>query len=430
MFTKKNIIKHTKILLTLLVFHFLLTTFLRYELWYDLHIYFLNNSFVNLWKDFYLIFIYFLIFVYAYRNNFLYKLKNKFIYVFILLLFLSVVISLLHFRWFSSIIFWFKYDLWLFFPVIFYYLLDFDKKDINRFYNFFINLIKITIVLSIIFEIIRFFLPEALYILWYWELWNWWPNVKPPVFYETWFDWIERVSWIFSWPNHLAFYFIAFGPLILLSILNKKLNYIWWILYLVLLIWSLSRSAIVALFVELFIISLFIYKYYWQYRNLIKKFFIAWFVLFSMWFLYLFISWKYHQIILRWASTKGHFDKSKEWFLKILEKPITWYWLASAWPASYHTKNPFIPESWILQIFDELWIFVWFLWFYFLYLILKKLKENTEITYPYLTKKSIFKIWIIVWVIWLLVQWLFLHSFEDSMIVIPLFIIIWILISW
>ena len=75
----------------------------------------------------------------------------------------------------------------------------------------------------LIFAFIRFAFPTLLYLLWFGPVWDWIPNKAPPMYFETWFYGVQRLSGIFSWPNHMAFYFVAFGPLILLSILNKKL---------------------------------------------------------------------------------------------------------------------------------------------------------------------------------------------------------------
>ena len=430
MFTKENILKHTKILLVLLIFHFVWTTFIKYQLWLDLNLDFLNNNIFNLWKDFYLIFIYALISIYAIKNNKISKLKNTITYSLVSIIIISLLISLINFQWVKSIVLWFKYDIWFLFPIFFYSLLDITKKDLNKFYDLIIYIIKIVISLSLLFAIIRFTKPELLQLIWYWPIWDWTLWTYPPMLYQTWFDGTQRISGIFSWPNHLAFYFIAFGWIILLSILNKKLDYKWWIAYLILLFWSLSRSWILAFGLEIFILSMFVWKNYKYWRKYVYYLFTVWFILVWTAWTYLFVSWKYKQVILRWASTKWHIDRANKALAWIKQKPLIWHWLGTAWPASHYTKTEIVPESWFLQIFYEIWILWWFVWFYFIFYLIYKLYKKSEIKYPYLLKKDILFIWTSIWLVWLLFQWLVLHSFEDAMIVIPLFILIWILLAY
>ena len=428
MFTKENIIKHTKILLFLLIFHFVLTTFIKFKLWQ--YVDFLNNSFINLWKDIYLLFIYILIIIYWIKNNKLKNIKNITTYIILLIILISLFSSIINFQWIKSIILGIKYDIWLLFPIIFYQVLDINKNDIDDFFSYLIKLIKITIILSLLFEFIRFVNYEILYYLWFWPIWNWKVFWQPPVLYQTWSNGVERFSGVFSWPNHLAFYFIVFWPIILISILNKKIHYIWWILYIILLIFSLSRSGLIAFFVEIFILIIFIFKNYKQYRKAILYLILWWFLIFSILWLYIYKSWKYKEIILRWKSTEWHYLKSKSAIKWIKDKILIGHGLGTAWPASYYSKKEFVPESWFLQIFYEIWILWWFVWFYLIFYLIYKLNKSKKITYPELTSDNILKIWICIGIIWLLVQWVVLHSFEDAMVVLPLFITIWILLSY
>lgn len=424
-FSKKNIIFYTKIFLFFMLFHFLLVTFLRYELWMDLHLSFLDSQIINLWKDIYLVFLYILIIWYLYKNNILISriLEYKKILIFFLLVvFIPLIFTLFfNFLWFKSLIVGFKYDIWFLFPSVLFLLVDWDKKDIRNFLKYFLYLFKIVIVFCIIFAVIRFKKPEVLYILWFWPLWDWVNWNYPPILFKTWVYWLTRLSWIFSWPNHMAFYIIAFLPILLLSIINKKIHYIWWILVIILLLLTLSRSWFLALLVELFLLSIFVYIYYKNYRKIIYYLYWIWiFISIILWW-YLFVSWKYNQIILRWWSTAGHFQRATKTIKLIKNNLFLWHWLGTAWPASHYVKNDIIPESWFLQIYYELGIFVWTLWFsyifYVLYLLFKQRKSN-------ILEQRILSLWIFIWIIGLLVQWLVLHSFEDSMVVLPLFLLI------
>ena len=430
---KSLIIKHTKILLALLVFHFLLTTFIKFQPGVDLHLNFLNTDIINLWKDFYLLFIYVLISIYAFKNKkqVLQKIKKyKYLYLlFIILVVFSLLVSFLNFHWLKAIVIWFKYDFWFLFPVLFYSLVDFTKKDIEEFYNFFLTLIKTTIIASLILEFIRFTSPKILYLLWYWPIWDWTAWKAPPMLFKTGSYGIQRMSWIFSGPNHMAFYFVAFWPLIILSVLNKKLHWIWLWLYLILLIWSLSRSWLLAFLLEIFILALFLFINYKGLRKKILTLASIWLFIVLGFIGYLFVSWKYHQVILRWASTKWHFIRAENTIKKIKENPIKWHWLWTAWPAAHYIKSDIIPESWFLQMFYELGFVGWFLWFLFIFYIVYLLYKQGKVSYPFLQKEDILKFWLFVWLIGLLFQGLVLHSFEDSMVSLPLFILVGIVLS-
>jgi len=431
LFSKKNIILNTEILLVLLVFHFIFMTFIRFQLGGDLHIWILHSNIWNLWKDFYLLIIYGIILWYLIKTNKLkYRIiKNKYLYIFfIIIIFSSLIISISNFHWFKELVIWVKYDLWFLFPVIFFSSIDFDKKDINKLYSTIMYIIKLTITLCLIYCIIRFTWPKFLYLLWYWPIWNWTSLWYPPLLFKTWFDWIQRLSGIFSWPNHMAFYLITFWPIIIFSIFSKRLHYIWWLIYIFLLLGTLSRSWILALFLEISLIFIFIFKYYKNYRKIILSLVIAsWLWIVSLGS-YLYLSWKYKQIILRWASTAWHKIKSLKTIKDIIKNPL-WHWIWTAWPAAHYIKNDIVPESRFLQIFYELWIYVWLLWFSFIFYIIYLTQKNINITYPYMQKIDILKISLSIWIIWLLSQWLVLHSFEDSMTTLPLFILIWIILS-
>lgn len=426
MFETKNILKHTKILLILLIFHFLITTFIKFQLGHDLQIEFLQTNLINLWKDFYLIFIYFLIIINILKNKT--KLNKKLLIFFSILLIFSIIISLINFTSIKTIILWIKYDIWFLFPILFFAHLNLKEKDLKKIYNLLLFLIKTILIFSLLFAIVRFLWPNMLYLLWYWPLWDWAPNVHPPKLFQTWLNWVNRFFGIFSGPNHMAFYLIAFWPVLFLSIINKKSHFIRWILYLILLFGSLSRSWIIALFAEIFLLSIYIFAYQKSFRKIIINLFIFWFVWVLILSIYLRTSWKYNEVILRWSSTAWHIKKSFTTIEKIAQKPM-WYWLWTAGPSAHYLENMIIPESWILQIFYEIWFLWWIIWFWFTFYYIYQVYKSKTKNYDEINKINILKIWLSIWFIWLLIQGLFLHSFEDSMISLPFFIIIWLLLT-
>lgn len=430
MFSKKNILKHTKILLTFLVFHFVWITFIKFQIGYDLEIEFLKSNLLNAWKDLYLIFIYFLIFVYALKNKDKIQINKKLLLGFLFMLIISIWISLMHFNWLKSLILWFKYDIRFLFPLVFFSILRIEEKEAKEFFNLFIDLIKVVLVLSILFDLVRFLYPNFLYLLWYGPIWDWATNTHPPLLFQTWLDWAQRFSWIFSWPNHMAFYLVTFAPIILLSIANKKLHWIWGIMLTVLLFGTLSRSGILAFCVEIWILSLIAFIFQKKYRKILMGLFWIWFVGVLVLWWYLFVSGKYHDVILRWASTAWHAQRFTKTLEQIKENPIIWHGIGTAWPSAHYIKSDVIPESWFLQIFYELGILWWFVWFLFIFYAIFLTYNKRKINYKQnLNKINILIVWTVIWIIWLLVQWIVLHSFEDSMISIPLFVLLGILLS-
>lgn len=425
-FTKENILKHTKILLILLIFHFIWTTFIKFQLWVDMWLKFLNSSIINLWKDVYLVFIYVLIAWYFFTHKT--HIDKKLFLWFIILTIISLIVSFIHFHSLKTLVIWIKYDLWFLVPLLAFSLVKITEKDIKKIYDLLIQLIKRVIILSFIFFIIRFTYPNILFLLWYGTLWDWSVWVHPPMFFQTWLDGTQRLSGIFSWPNHMAFYLVAFAPVLLLSILNKKVHILWWILLVWLLLWSLSRSWILAFGVEFFLLSLFVLFYYKKYRKIVYYLYVLWTMLMIVLWTYLYISWAYHDVILRWASTTWHIDRFRETITAIITNPIIWHGIWTAWPSAHYINNNIIPESWFLQIFYELWLVWWLLWFAFLLYSIYIIYKSRKINYNNMDKIDILKVWLSIWVIWLLVQWLVLHSFEDSMISLPLFIILWLLV--
>lgn len=430
MFTKKSIIKHSKTLLSLLIFHFIWMTFIKFQIWGDLWVDFLQTSILNLWKDIYLMFIYFLIFVYAVKNKDKIKINKKIFFFFLAVLFTSIWVSLLHFNWIKTLVLWFKYDLWFLFPVIFFSVLNLEKSEVNKFYDLFIDLLKIVLILCLLFALLRFSYPNFLFLLWYWPIWDWSLDSHPPILFQTWLNWVQRLSWIFSWPNHMAFYLVAFAGILLLSIVNKRIHRIWWVLLTILLFGTLSRSGIWAFVIQIWILAVFFFIYKKDYRKILGALFWLWLILASWIWWYLFVSWKYNDIILRWASTAWHVQRFSKTVEEIRKNPILWHGIWTAWPSAHYIKSDVIPESWFLQIFYEIGVFAGLIWFLFIFYIMFVLYKKQKINYSSnMSKVSILTLWSIIWIIWLLIQWVVLHSFEDSMISIPLFILIGILLS-
>ena len=430
--TKQFIIKSIFVFLFLIIFHFLITTFIRFQLGYDMWIGLLNSSVMNLWKDIYLVFLYLFISIYFIKNRLykcIWKTKVAILGIIISLTVLAIVVSLFNQISVKEFVIWFKYDIWILVPIFFFSLVDWNKKDIKLIFNYFLSLIKVVLVVSILFEIVRSIDPRMLYLLWFGEIWDFVVWEKPPVYYLTWNFWVRRLSWIFSWPNHFAFFLVAFWPIVFFNwLFKKKIHYFWIFIFIWLLLWTLSRSWLLAFILENICIYIYL-AIYWSTK--IKLFLKKWMIFWGITLLWLlivwYISWFYHQILLRWSSTVWHINALFSAWKLIVDNPI-WYWLWTAWPASHYISWWLIPESWWLQIVIELWVLWFLIWSWLILYIIWYFYHNSKHKTATSDTLSTMQLALAIWLIWLSFQWLFLHSFEDSMISLPLFLLCGILI--
>jgi hypothetical protein len=415
MFKKNLFTILTQLLIILLPFYVLFAVFFSVKIWIPKAWFYIKELLIIL-LSFSLIYEY-------YKNKI--KPKIEFIdYLIFLYIFYGIFITIYNWLWLNSIIYWWRYD-YIFFIVflIFKHWKQFLEVNDKSLFKLFLISSSISLLFSIL---IKFRLWEqSLLTFWYvnyqsdWTF-NWWI----PIYHWLENSWIRRFSWIFDWPNQMAFFLILYTS-ILLHYVKKKFEY-HIVLILVILFWLIimtySRSALLWIFSWLWILFLLnikqIYKNY-------KKQLLSWIALFFIltWTLVFLYSDKVENIFIRTSSTTWHFDRMEIWLNRFLSEPM-WAWLAESGPAYrniYTDKQTkaaeqyYIPESWFIQQLIE-W---WYIYFSLFILILLNILFNI-----YKKSKSIF-----LWLIAILIMNIFLHIFEATYLSVLLFIFIWIIYS-
>ena len=408
----KNLVK---ILIILMPFYVLLKVFFEVKLGVPLFGFFI--------KEFLLILIW-LALVYEYFKS--KKLPKFDLLDYLIFAFISygVFITILNGLGLSNIVWWWRYD-FLFFWVflIFKHSYVFLKDEIKNFLKLFLLSWWFAIILWIIIKVIlgEEFLLNFWYILynpsWVFEWWI-------PIYHwleASW--WIRRFQWIFDWPNQAAYFLIVF--LGLFYAYYKKITPYTisiWIIILVILFLTYSRSAVLGVLLALWLLSLvFIKTIYLKYKK---------YTLISLWITLLFLSSFFiiykdniSNIILRWDSTRAHFERMWVWLERFLEKPFG-HWLATSgpgfrnvykWEITKEKEYYFIPESYYIQILVEWWIIFFALFVTILFLILYK--------------TFFVNLWLSFALAWVYVMNIFLHSFETSYASIILFLFVWLMIT-
>lgn len=332
-----------------------------------------------------------------------------------LLLIYWVVLSILNGKSSLDIIVGFKYNIYYLIILLSSIFLGymFDKKNIQKFIKFIMQLILGIIIFWLIWQIGKMLFPNFFLGIWYWPIWDYvmWKN--PPLYYRTWPGWEPRLSWVFAGPNNYGFFLVGFFAMYVMSVLKSKMSkfkkwlYSW--LYIISSLLTISRWAIIWILFQAYLISINFLKKH-------KKTHIIWILIIILWILW--ISLRKH------SSTINHLQAWIDGIKYFLIKPM-WYWLGTSWPA-IHYNWYILPENIFLQILIDIWA-IWFLiWSLFIFMILRNIanilknKKNSEYRN--------YILYLSFWLLWILIEWMFLHVFEDSMVNYIFFCTLWILI--
>jgi len=350
--------------------------------------------------------------------------------LFCILILFSLGISFLYKTSLNNMLIWIKY--WFYFLFIFLtatfvwhvWIKKFSTSDFSRIQYLFAWILLVWFG----WQVLKIFKPDLFMAIWYGQLDDFYYGVRPPIYYLTWYEGTMRWQWIFSWPNNYGYFLVAFLPLILLFgwwtrqelknfIKNPlgNLNFLFTILWIVAILMTLSRSAILWTVIVFAFLS----------KNWIKKH-----KKISIWILIVVLVWIIWLSFLKSESTLWHFKANFSYIWEIISHPL-WHGLGSSWPAIHHEWT-MLPENYFMQIMLDIWS-VWFiLWCITIFFILmifksienvsKKWEYNKEDSAAFLQRKRL-----LLWRIVLLTMWLFLHVFEDSMVNYLFFVIFGIL---
>jgi hypothetical protein len=288
----------------------------------------------------------------------------------------------------------------------------------------YIKVIKYLLIGWLVWRWLVYFLPAFIELFGYNKrVFEWQVGQQPPaVYYSNITQWMVRNQFLFERPIHRWMFLVMFWPLFfLLAIKNKErqTQMIWWSIYGLNILSTLSRAAWIAWIIQTAIILLIMNTQ--NMKKLILYGFLPGLVLLAG-----FTYRAKDDIINRSFSNLGHIKHTLTAIQKVSQKPVIGRWPGIAWPASHHRKDiqNYNPENQYLQIRLEYGI-IGFAGRMYLYLWLQILgyRSYRKLQHDKLTKEQRYRSWVIITLaiglFGLSIEWFFLHSFVDRMIVYP-----------
>ncbi len=344
-----------------------------------------------------------------------------------------------------------KYDIFQFIIIgwglrLGYFFFQNNKQEaIYKYMRRFLWLSLILIIIGALWQIGKNIVPEVfVQYLGYSNPSDFIPYTKPPIYYITGAGGIERLSWLFVWPNTLWFFLILMTSVLYFYIkdrYSKKVLTISTIIYLLISMFTLSRSTIVwitfqiilLLWYETFILwqqtftesSRILFKKKWPYLLIIGISSILVFLTINI--------WKNDSNNERAVSGSTINEIIKE------SLPLFWYGPGNVGPARHYTtdyqENKKNDHAMLENIYLQTLINQWWLWLamfmsifggiFFLHSTFRKYKPRDDQSQYLIT--IIQYMWI--WLLWLLSVGRFLHIFIDSMVTylffLPYSIVLW-----
>lgn len=175
------------------------------------------------------------------------------------------MISFINYSWAKiAIVAGIKYDIFQFIimwaGLWLWYLISLYKKwsQLSHYIRWFLKISIGIILVWLIWQIAKNIAPEIfLYFMGYSSPSDFVPYDKPPIYYITWSWGIERLSWLFVWPNTLGFFLVLMTSVFYFyaqSFKEKKYLIIGAIIYLAISLLTLSRGAIVWISLQVLIL--------------------------------------------------------------------------------------------------------------------------------------------------------------------------------
>lgn len=287
----------------------------------------------------------------------------------------------------------------------------YDKKQFSQWVLWMWRVLVWVLILWWLWQIGKNLLPDFFAWLGYGPLGDYVFGAKPPLYYLTWPRGVQRRSWLFSWPNNYWYLLVVFFWLYWYGIRNYiKQNWaklLLWSLYIVTLIATLSRGAIMWVLVQVVLISYVIYQ---AQRRIIFFAIGAWLALVGA------------LSALKWQSTVAHIHAKMQSLVYVQQAP-RWYGLWSSGP-SIHNQWWYLPENFFIQLMMDLGVHGFIIWAIFWLMVLEAIRR-IYVTKPHARSLVFF---LTVWFAWIMVEWLFLHVLEDSMVNYMYFIMWWIVV--
>ena len=338
------------------------------------------------------------------------------------LLLLILIVWAFGYSWFqgtplSEMLIWYKYDIHFLLITlsavfIWHTALKHKKKHTKEIAELIYRLIAFIIIFGAVYQGVKMFMPDLFLQLWYGPIGDYVVGANPPLRYRTGPWWLPRLQGLFAWPNNYG-YFLA-G---IFSFLLIRSRHIWhedkdnrylvaWVraLYVMSLLFTLSRGAYVAVFFQLAVLGLIAFK------NLVKN--KSQSVLMWIWSLLLLFGLVVWLSYLKAWSTALHMEARVQGREAFVANPMG-YGLWTSGP-SVHYEWVYMPESQFLQIMLDIWVIGLLLWILCWKVLLTPSLRHLLIEKSIRNLPLFSLLWL--WILWVMVEWFFLHVREDSMV--------------
>lgn len=351
------------------------------------------------------------------------------------------------FQWVSltDMIIGYKYDLhflWILLSAIFlWYILTHHKDTVSHITTSYWKIILTMVGGWLAYQLIKMWAPWFFELWWYGPIGDYSVGGAPPLRYRTGPWGVARLQGLFFWPNNYGYFLGGIFSVVLCTcvavyrwgklksplswkergwrrgvLATKLLAWVFFLIYLLSLLWTLSRGAYVSVIMQCLIRAAYIYRKHLRHTDgvpslHIRKKMIVWAAV-CLWVL--FFGWVSLSWVKAW-STSAHILARQEWREAFLINPL-WYGLGSSWPSVHH-QWVYLPESQYFQIVLDLWI-VWILiWMIIWMWFLKPVFQYLWHAHHKHDRREV-PMFVMLWVgiIGILVEWLFLHVREDSMV--------------
>ena len=295
-----------------------------------------------------------------------------------------------------------------------------DSKRIAQWY---VMIIKIMLVLSVVRYAALVVKPWVLKYLWYSKTtYEWSLDAQPPaVYYSEMTSGIQRNQFVFERPITYGFWLTALWPLFFVVVLRRKSlsdTWFWRLMYTMAVVFTFSRAARWAWLMQIVIL------WYWTYQSTFKQFarkilLPAIIVIVGVWYL------GFHEIFWwgRKFSTTWHINALITSAQAVSEHPWIGWWPGSVGPASHHFGLWYNTENQFLQVWIEYGVF-WLIWWLVLFGLAIAWAVWLRARGGKTSKQSDYLIAYGIGMIGLAASWMVLHSWVDRQIVRPMMLLI------
>ena len=292
-----------------------------------------------------------------------------------------------------------------------------DHQKLPRFLHRLFGIFIGVIVLWLVRQVSKMLRPDIFYKIGYAPFGDRVFGKNPPLYYLTWPGGYARLSGIFSWPNNYGYLFVWLFGFRWWYIRTYVKAYGWkmvlWVLFAASVLRSMSRGAIVGIFLQMVALWFVIFH---AKRKYIRSLIIIGMVV--VWAL---------SLIKRW-STVAHVSAKFSSLTYVRENPLG-YGLWSSWPSIHTGHWNILPENFFVQILIDIWVPGLILWLLFRYMVLRNIRTSTRNK----SDRSSYQILLVCLsfsFLGLMLEWMFLHVFEDSMVNYRFFILRWVIYGY